>query len=543
MTLTPGSTAATALRQPVGVPGDLVAAPERWVVRFAASGAGHLFITWGRVVISGIALAAQLVALALVIRYAVDATAWLLIAFELVSVAVLLGLLNGQMAMAYKLGWTLVLLLLPLIGAVFYLLFGSHRAGASQRRRHEASLVAARQALLLAPTVQPPEDDSQVARQMRHLKTAGGYPARPATGVRYYPTGAEGFEAILEAIAQAERYVYIEYFILARGWMWDQLFAALAERARAGVKVCVLYDDLGSFMRLPKGLWASCAQAGIEVRPVNPLRPALSLRANNRDHRKICAIDGTVAFTGGINIGDEYVGLDKPYGDWKDHAIRVEGPAAWSFTVMLAEQWGVMAERRVDYQALLPSTWPEPGEGVAIPFDDTPFVETSLGLATYRELLSTARSTVDIVTPYLVIDDFLHEVLAVTAQSGVRVRLVVPGTNDSWITDQVAKAAFARLIENGVEVYRYSPGFVHQKTMTADDDTAVVGTINFDYRSFYLHQECAVWLYGTPAIESVRADVELVISRSDRVTMAEATGANPLTRLVRALLGVAAPLI
>ena len=519
--------------------------------------------TWGRAGIIAIAFGVQMVVLIAALTFFAEWSSAILAIQGVLAFVVMLFILNGNRETTYKLAWIIPVLTLPLFGSVFYLFYGAAVMTKSQRVRFDAATDRAREALQLLPPANLPTVDvpSPVQRQFTYLKNTSHYRVFDDTDTAYYPVGELGFDAMIDAIGKAQHYVFAEYFIVDGGKMLDRLIDALAAKAAEGVDVRFLYDDLGSFFTLPVDFKERCETAGIAVIPVNPVGLGFTITFQNRDHRKILSIDGKVAFTGGINIADEYINEIVRFGHWKDTVLRLEGPGAWGLTVMFLQMWELTSRSDVDYASFLPVP-PEEIEassarhgshlaivagtqpkGLVTPFDDTPFDDISLGSDSYKHLMQAATRSVDIFTPYLVLSDSMVDQLNATAKSGIQVRIVVPGIPDKWYVSLATHSYYRPLMEAGVEVYEYTPGFIHAKSMLVDDHLGLVGTINFDFRSFYLHQECAVWMYDAAALAELRQDVEATLAVSRRITMEDLTDTNVFKRLLQAVLRVFAPLM
>ena len=504
--------------------------------------------TWGRAIVIALAFAIQLAVFAAALTFLAR---WSTVIYAVqlgLGVLVLLHILNLRMETAYKLAWAIPVLLVPVFGTAFYVLFGSWRSTRRQKEEFEAALRRATAAMDLVPAAGDLDErllDGPICRQLTFLNTASQYTAFDGTATTYYPVGEDAFEAMLEAIEGARRYVFAEYFIVDEGVMLDRLMEVLARKAAEGLDVRFLYDDLGSFFTLPVGFQKRCTELGISAVSVNPVGLGFTLNFQNRNHRKILVVDGETAFTGGINIADEYINEKERFGHWKDTVVRLVGPGAWPFTVMFLHMWDLVTPGEVRYDPFVPRpTDPRPDvEGLVAPFDDSPFDDVSLGLDLHQQLLQSASRSVDIFTPYLIINDGLVEQLRMTAQSGIRVRIVTPHIPDKWYVHMVTRSFYRTLMEAGVEIYEYTPGFIHAKSTLVDNDVAIVGTVNFDFRSFFLHQECGVWLHHTAALEGLRRDVEDTIARSQRITDDDLTDGNIFRRLLQATLRAFAPLM
>ena len=461
--------------------------------------------------------------------------------FDIVAV---LYILAGRDHPAYKLAWTTVILGIPLFGLLIYFIAGTQYLSHATRKRLESSQETGRlltpqaSATLAARGAAGPD----AARQSEYIRRVSGRPAYTNTQARLLTPGERMLEALLEALGSAERFILMEYFIISDGVMWKQVFEILARKAAEGVEVRIIYDDLGSLDHLPGRFQRDIEAAGIRLCRFNPFLPVISKFMNYRDHRKITVVDGDIAITGGINIGDEYINVAHPHGEWKDTSILLRGDAAWSFTVMFLEMWHVVTGERLPPGNYRPLRAHE-GEGFAQPFDDSPVDGEPIAECVYLQVINAARRYVYITTPYLILDNEMQTALCVAAQSGVDVRIVTPFKPDKWYVHTVTRSNYGRLLEAGVRIYEFLPGFLHAKTCVSDDETGVVGSVNFDYRSFYQQFECAVWLRGCPVLGDIRTDFLETLARSQEITLSMWAKRSRLSRLAQALLHILAPMM
>ena len=345
---------------------------------------------------------------------------------------------------------------------------------------------------------------------------------------------------ILGRIKAAERFIFMEYFILAEGKLWDRMSAALCERARSGVEVKIIFDDFGNIKRFSAESLQTLRDAGVEVIVFNPVHEYVNrLYFNYRDHRKITVIDGETAYTGGVNIADEYANLIDRFGYWKDSGIRLEGEGVWGLTAAFLNMWsflgGELHEERDYYR---PHTSPAT-DGFCQPFLDGPQNNPDNPAEdTFLQLIGSARRFLYITTPYFIPDENIMRALCIAGDGGVDVRLMLPGTPDHWYADAVADSYIGELLEHHVKVYRYTPGFLHAKSIMVDRETAFVGSVNFDYRSFELHYECGVMLYGASAIESLLEDMDGILDKSHAVTPEEWAHRGLLRRMFEPILRI-----
>ena len=464
-----------------------------------------------------------------------------------VSILTILGIVGKNGHPDYKLAWTLPIAAFPVFGGLFYLLFGGSQL--SKRSRRQMAKLGELSRKALEQTGEQPDlfgDDLQAKSQSSYLLRASHCPPHGNTEAVYYALGEEMWQGMLEEIDRAEHFIFLEYFIIGEGVMWDAIVERLERKAQAGVDVRILYDDVGCLFTLPRAFSRQMEQMGIRCAAVNPFRPVVSIRLNNRDHRKICVIDGHTAFTGGINLADEYINAQMRYGHWKDTGILLRGEGAWNLTVMFLSTWDYTTGEQEDYSFYRPERWQSgriTAPGVVQPYEDNPLDQEAVGSNVYLNLISRATKYVYITTPYLVLDYPMVQALIVAAKAGIDVRIITPHIPDKKSVFEVTRANYPALLEAGVRIYEYTPGFIHAKTIVADGRFAVVGTINLDYRSLYLHFECGVWLYDHPVINDVERDFLETQEKSREILLEQTTRLGWLKRLWRAVLRLLAPLM
>ena len=464
----------------------------------------------------------------------------------LLSLLITLGIINSKSNPAYKIAWLIPILLFPVFGGLVYLLFGSDRTGRYLRKKLQGigtemdNVIG--EAHRRSGAEQLPPD---AANQSRYISHCAYCPPYQNTTTEYLPLGEVKFERMVEELKKAKHYIFLEYFIIQEGKMWNTILDILRQKAAEGVDVRVIYDDMGCIMILPTGYDRTLEQMGIKCRIFNHFVPILSSRFNTRDHRKICVIDGNVGFTGGINLADEYINAYEKHGHWKDTSILLKGEAVFSLTVMFLSMWdyldGTIA--KTDYSRYYPTVWDENAKGYVQPFADNPLDDEAVGETVYLNLINKAKRYVYITTPYLILSSEMLTALTSAAKCGVDVRIITPHVPDKWYVHAVSRSHYQPLIEAGVKIYEYTPGFIHAKTFVVDDDYAVVGTINLDYRSLYLHFECAIWMYQTPSVAQVRDDFFKTQQISQEITLEECRSLSFPRRLGRSVLRVFAPLM
>ncbi|MDD4849685.1 MAG: phospholipase D-like domain-containing protein [Gemmiger sp.] len=482
---------------------------------------------FSRLVFTCLLLVVQMIFVAYLFVQLADYAPWFgvfCIAFSL-----LMGLLlvrADNIAPEFKISWMALFLIMPLPAGFLYLLWGNKRPAMRMRHRLERESRRIRPLLLQepAPLRELEAADPRGALTARYLRDYGPYPVFSGTEADYYPTGEAMFPAMLEALAGAEHFIFVEFFIVGLGEMWGQIHELLRQKAAEGLDVRVIYDDAGSVSVLPLGYWRKLEAEGIQCFPFNPFVPALNMVMNNRDHRKILVVDGYTAFTGGVNLADEYINRLVRFGYWKDSGIRLRGEAAWSFTTMFLEFWNANRPSDTDFTHFRPEyhhPTPLPSTGWVQPFADSPVDRESISTNVYMELIQQAEHRLSICTPYLILDNNLKSALCLAAKRGVEVEIFVPGIPDKKLTYQLTRSYFTPLIAAGVHIYRYLPGFLHAKTWLCDGRIAAVGSINLDYRSLYLHFECSTLLYQCPALQDIRRDMDALRTASAEVSLAD----------------------
>ena len=463
------------------------------------------------------------------------------------SLAVAIHIASRREKGAFKISWIILVLVFPLFGGVLYLLFNFQTSTKrfqkdihqTEKRAKDLFTLPGEQSIHVR--IEYPE----YAAQIRYLQDFAGFPIYDHTETAFYSPGEKMLEALLPELEKAEHYIFIETFILEEGKMWDSILNILYQKVQQGVTVRVLYDDVGSFLTLPKDYAKYLRALGIECSVFNPFQPLLTVKQNNRDHRKITIIDGQVAFTGGINLADEYINAVQKYGHWKDSAIMVKGHGAWSFTLMFLQMWQIATHSDEDYLQWYP--WaeipcPYTDDGFVQPYADSPMDTDNVGEHVYLQIINHAKDYLYINTPYLIVDDSMTSALCLAAKSGVDIRIITPHKWDRWMVHMTTRSYYRELIKAGVKIYEYTSGFNHSKTFVSDDAIATVGTTNLDFRSLYHHFECGTVIYGSKAVMEVREDFEKTLETCQRITETECK-ANVFMRVFQDVMRLFAPLM
>ncbi len=520
---------------------------------------------------------------------------WLL---HIISFLVALHIIAKRDKGAYKLTWVFTILVFPIFGGLLYLLFRYQTRSKKLRRQMYQIANVTRSAALLPgdknalatqkaqdeaagrtePSTASPEGSADSpshrqaasvspfydvwqagdryehalagspshARQIEYLDKFAGFPVYENTRTRYLSPGEEIYKVLLQELEKARAYIFLEFFIIEEGIMWNSILEILKRKAAQGVDVRILYDDIGCFLRLPKDYPKKLKSCGIRCLVFNKFKPLLTATQNCRDHRKIVAIDGKVAFTGGFNLADEYINAIHPFGHWKDAGVWLEGEAAWSMALIFLQMWMMNGNSEEDVTKYYP--WKEvpcpvvKNDSWVQPYADAPYDSENVSEHVYLQIINTAKHYVYINTPYLVVDDSMLSALSLAAKSGVDVRIVTPFRWDKRLVHFTTRSYYRELIRAGVKIYEYSKGFIHSKTFVSDDTVATIGSANLDFRSLYLQFECGVWMYKTEAVTELRDDFLKTLEICHEVREEECRG-NMVTRFFQDFLRLFAPLM
>ena len=467
------------------------------------------------------------------------------IGLQLLSVIAVIWIVSKNDNPSYKLAWVIAILGVPIFGGLFYILWGNiHQT----KEVHAVSSFC--ENYIKTNTHQDPlvmeslkKENPQLAVRAEYINHTAGFSLYQNTSAEYLSLGEIKFEKLKEELSCAKHFIFMEYFIIQQGKMWDPILEILIAKVTEGVEVRVMYDDMGCIQTLPPHYNKKLESYGIKVTTFNPFRPRLNMVMNYRDHRKICVIDGNVGFCSGINLADEYINAYPKHGHWKDTGVVLYGEAVWDLTVMFLTLWNVTNnEVTLDSSPYRP-TKTYPSDGYVQPFSDSPLDEFNIAEYNYMQIINRACDYVYITTPYLILDNEMITSLTIAAQSGIDVRILTPHIADKWYVHILTQAYYIPLIKAGVKIYEYTPGFVHAKMFVSDDNTAVVGTANMDYRSFYLHYECGVSFYNSSVCYKVRDDILATLDISQQITMDDLNKISVWKRCLRSVIRIFAPLM
>ena len=472
--------------------------------------------------------------------------------FYIISLAIgcilVFYILNGKSNPSYKIAWIVPILIFPIFGGTFYLIYGGNKLSKREKKKMKNQNIKMKLSLIQYPNVLDRlEKESEYAKnQALYMINYSNCPIYENTYNEYLTPGEVKFEKLVEELKKAKHFIFLEYFIIEEGIMWNTILEILKEKAKEGVDVRVIYDDVGCVMKLPYKYGDKLEKYGIKCRVFNPFIPIFTNRLNNRDHRKIAVIDGYVGFMGGINLADEYINSFEKYGHWKDAAILLKGEAVFNLTVMFLTMWDFINNSDDDYLKYRPENFTNEkylSKGYVQPFDDSPLVNEPIGETVYLNLINKAKKYIYINTPYLIIDNEMATALKIAAKSGVDVRIVTPHIPDKWFVHAVTRSYYQSFIKDNIKIYEYTPGFMHSKTFVVDDEYAVVGSINLDFRSLYLHFECGAWLYKTDSVLKVKEDFLDTLELCQQISLQDCENVKWPVKFGRLILRMFSPLL
>ncbi|MDE6724748.1 MAG: cardiolipin synthase [Ruminiclostridium sp.] len=459
-------------------------------------------------------------------------------------------LLNKEMSGAARTSWLIITMTMPVFGILLYFFTKADTGHRLLKKTTGKVIEETKQVIPQNKEVleQLEAESKGVGLLSLYMRRSGCHPVYKNTEVKYFPLGEDKFRELLIQLKSAKHFIFLEYFIIAEGTMWGQVLEILAEKAAEGLDVRVMYDGTCELALLPMDYPKRLEKLGIKCKVFAPIRPFVSTHYNYRDHRKILVIDNNTAFTGGINLADEYINEKVRFGHWKDTAVMLKGDAVKSFTLMFLQLWSMdktVEQRQEEYERFLSAdTCPRSdSKGFVIPYGDCPLDSDLLGERVYMDILNRAEKYVHIMTPYLILDEEMENTIKYTAERGVDVTLIIPGIPDKYVPYALAKTHYPSLLKSGVKIYEYTPGFVHAKVFVCDGWEGSVGTINLDYRSFYHHFECSAYMYETSCIEDMERDFLETLQKCKRVTMETYKNEKLFMKIVGKVAKAVAPLL
>ncbi len=496
---------------------------------------GILSVFLGRTMIIIFLLAVQFFILSMIMLSAKKYVPYLFGSVTAFTFVMMLVVINGKADPSIKLSWCFFIGVLPVFGALMYTFTQLDIGHRMEQKAIAKSIEESKKYKDASLNI------DELGGLERYLDNVGAFPAYADSDAEYFPVGESFLESLVLSLEQAEKFIFLEYFIIKDGAVWQRILDILTEKARRGVDIRVLYDGTNAVVNLPYGYTKKLERLNIKCKMYAPLRPFVSTRYNNRDHRKIAVIDGKSAYTGGINLADEYANVTNPLGHWKDTAVKITGEAVKGFLRMFLEMWNYNEKNR-DYSFLNEYT-PVSAQGTVIPYGDNPLDDESLARQVYLHLINRAEKYVYIMTPYLILDAETENALCYAAKRGVDVRIILPGRPDHKYAYTLAIEHFQALMGAGVKIFIYVKGFVHAKVLLSDGTVATVGTVNFDYRSLYLHFECGCLLYKVNCIKDICADFDKTLDECRMLSAADMKKRGVFSKIWGKILKSAAPLM
>ena len=500
--------------------------------------------SFSRILVLLIAAAVQVFIQYSIVHWLHDKLTWIEAFLRLLAVIITLGIIKNSRHLSMDISWIILINVFPIVGAVLYILLGADLFISRTYRNIKTMTEESARYYTQDPEIMKEAEKATPDKigQFRYISSYAGYPVYKNTGFEYYGLGEEGFPVMLEELKKAEKFIFLEYFIIEEGVMWDSILAILEEKAKQGVEVRVMYDDFGSFFLLPGSYYRTLEEKGIKCVPFNRISIFLNVILNHRDHRKIMVIDGKVAFSGGINLADEYINHVKRFGKWKDNIIKITGEAVWSYTVMFLTHWNALRKEDHTFLSFRSEAIKGEEDGFIAPYGETPLDDEICAQNIYTNIINESNDYCYICTPYLIIDTEMINSLILAARRGVDIRIITPGIPDKKMVFAITRSYYEQLIKGGVKIFQYDPGFVHAKVMASDDLIATVGTVNLDYRSLYLHFENGAFLYGSKKIIDIRDDLISMMEEGHELTLAECDR-GPIVEFLLSILRLFAPLM
>lgn len=505
-----------------------------------------------RLFIFGSSVLLQLYIFIKLVFYLGNNSVYLFALFNLLSILTILNIVSKKDNPIYKLAWVVPVALFPLLGWYLFYLFDRHRVSDKlinrmvQINNYSTNLATQNSDIIQSIAIK----NKTALKQINYIKNVTNLPIYNHTKSEYLCTGETYFKRMCEELSKAEKFIFMEYFIIEEGIMWNTILDILVKKVSEGVEVKLIYDDLGCIQTLPKNYDKHLRKLGIDVHVFNVFTPSFDILVNYRDHRKITVVDGNIGFTGGCNLADEYINERERFGIWHDAGMMIKGNAVWSLTVLFLQMWQYYQADDINYKYYLPTIATnsdefedEETDGYVLPYGDGPLDDHLIGENIYINIINSAKKYVSITTPYLILDNEMITALRVCALSGVQVTIITPSIPDKWYVHLISQHNYELLIEAGVEIVEFKDGFIHSKTMACDDEFGVVGTQNFDFRSFYLHYECGLYLYKTDSIKQVRADHLRCMAEGNKITLDDCNNKNIFTKFLQLLFNLFAPMM
>ena len=508
-------------------------------------------VIFGRTMVVVLGLGLQLYFLFSALVFFSDNLVFFTAASSVLSLVVIIYIINEKTNPYFKLAWVVPIMLIPIFGTVMYI-YVKLELGTHMMKKRTIELVKKTSEFIPQDKEVLKElsgNDPKESNLAVYMKKFAGYPIYKNTYAEYYALGDDMYKVMKAELLKAKEFIFMEFFIVERGEMWDTILGILEQKVKEGVDVRFMYDGMCCLMLLPYKYPNVLKEKGIKCKMFSPIKPILSTVQNNRDHRKILVVDGHTAFTGGVNLADEYINRCVKYGHWKDTGVMLKGDAVKSFTMMFLQNWNINEKDEGDYRQFIKYDFPDAEKwrpyagGFSMPYGDSPFDGEYVGQTVYLDILNRAEKYVHIMTPYLIIDNEMMQALTFAAKRGVEVIIIMPHIPDKVYAYLLARTYYEELLSAGVKIYEYTPGFVHAKCFVSDGARATVGSINLDYRSLFLHFECGCYFYRSPVVEMVENDILCTLEKCQEITVEDCKRYNPIKKALGFVLRLFAPLM
>ena len=456
----------------------------------------------------------------------------------------IMHIMNRDVNPAYKIAWAVPIALVPVFGSFFYMFVHMQPEVRKRGKKLDGIILESSRHLIQEEDIlkEIEKKDASFFGLVNYMNKFGGFPVYRNHTAEYFPLGEDKFISMIEELKKAKKFIFMEYFIVDDGFMWRTVLDILVDKVREGVDVRFMYDGMCTLTTVPPWFPKLLNRYGIKCRVFAPIRPFLTTSQNHRDHRKILVIDGETAYTGGINLADEYVNVRERFGHWKDTAIMLKGEAVKSFTMMFLQNWNLFEDEN-EYKKFIPEFNDNTQDGFVMPFGDSPYDNELVSETVYLHIINHAKKYIHIMTPYLILDNEMYKALEYAAKRGVDVKIICPHIFDKPSAYMIARTYYEKLIEKGIKIYEYTPGFIHAKVFISDDYKAVVGTINLDFRSLYLNFECGVYLHEASVINIIENDYQKTLKLSEEITLGNCRNYSKIKLLVGKFLWVFGPLM
>lgn len=475
-------------------------------------------IVISRVFTYGIIFISQIIWLGFILFNIFELAPALITVGELVSVLMVLYVINTEDDPAYKILWITLILTVPIIGGFLYFFFGNKKPSRKLAKAYE--IQKSQTKYTTYPKADLNEIDDFAIRGVSKYLLYENYPTYFNSQIKYYASGEDIYREMIKDLKAAKYFIFMEYFIIHDGMMLQGIMDILEAKVKEGVEVRFLYDDIGSVNLVSRNYYKILQRKGIKAMAFNRFTPLFSIAMNNRDHRKITVIDGSISFCGGFNLADEYINKKERFGYWKDTGVKIVGGASWNLTQIFLETWNVANKTLEEYDKYHPRHYPKiefTNSGLVAPYADSPLDNRPIGVNVYLNIINNAHDYVYITTPYLILNNTLEQALLLAAKRGVDVRIITPGIPDKKLVFRITRSYYHILTKYGVKIYEYTPGFMHAKNFVCDDKLATVGTINLDYRSLYLHFECGIFFAENAAVTEVKEDFLKALQQAKKI--------------------------